>query len=280
MADTPDPQSPLQRFEYYWQGGRIVEYVNRRTSVRSRFPKSPHPRDELIVSVRRIHGRNELQSGLQLTPDRLAECVLRFSRYFCDLATTEMPDEIPPELIYEIIQHARAATDLVTNQWESAGNEEGQSGLFAGTINNVDKFRYFDWEVAIRVQVFSTQTKEKHVGADLGIIMDIGRGSQRVVKASLVQAKRTEGVPVSTSRLPDIADQFSTMQQTTLESYGLIYSDQGTYFVHSDHPDEPITVEMFFKDNLLCRRGDRSRRTVAQAYDRSAVIDVAVAAGT
>ena len=277
--DAAKKSFKLERFEYYWRDGRVVEYVNRRKTTRARFPKVRYPKSELIASVRRVNHRNEVETGPQNTPDRLAEALLRYSRYFCDPETPDIGTEIPPELLRQVVEHAKNATDRVTRQWESVGNEEGQSGLFAGTINDVDKFQYGEWEATVRVQVFSPQIKEPLVGADLGIIVDLRNGPQQVVKAALIQAKRTEGKPASTMNLPDFAEQIGKMRETTDESYGLIYSDDITYLVHSDQPDKPISVERFFSETLLCRLGDRSHRTVAQAYDRAAVIDVTVATG-
>lgn len=269
----------LERFEYYWLNGRVVERINRRRSASVKFPGLYYPKDYLIATIRRMQSSNIVVWGPQDAPERTAEAMLRYSRYFCDPESTDIGTEIPRSLLQTVVEHVSDATERVTKQWESTGNEEGQSGYFAGAINEVEKFQDGEWEATIRLQVFSPQIKEPLVGADMGIIVDLRNGAQRVVKATLVQAKRTEGLPASLIKLPDLRDQLEKMHETTDESYGLIFSNKGTFFVHDINPRKNISVRRFFEDKFVCRRGDRRHQTVAQAYDRSAVIDVTVARG-
>jgi hypothetical protein len=267
------------RFEYYWEKGRVVEYTNHRDGNRGRWPKSQHEPRKLIVAIQRRTSGSVMTNGPAATPDRLAEALLRCSRYYCDTRSKDIGKVVPKELLDRVKKKLRKETDRVTRQWESTANEEGQTGFFAGLINEVSKFQQDDWEATIRVQVFSPQTKEPRVGADMGIIVDLRQGDNRVVKAALVQAKRVDSIPDSPMKLPDLKKQIAQMQKTTNEAYGMIQSPEETYLFDPDAPGEHISIESFFVDKIECRRGDRQRRAVAQAYDRSILIDLTIATG-
>jgi hypothetical protein len=269
-----------ERFEYYWENGRVVEYINHRAGRRGRWPHSVHDPGNLIVAIRRVRQTNHVDFGPQRTSERVRDALLRYSRYDCDPMEMDIGPGVPEELLRAVANQARSVAENVTRQWEACGNEEGQTGFFSGLMNTSSSFRYGEWEATIRVQAFSPQTKEPLVGADVGVIVDLHRAAQRIVKGALVQAKRTRQPPPNPMRLPDLHDQVFTMRQTTRESYGMIYSDYGTYMFHPDEPQEQIGMDRFFSDMIVCRRGDRSEEAVAQAYDRSVVIDITVATGT
>jgi hypothetical protein len=266
-----------ERYEYYWLNGRLVEFVNRKRGQRGRWPHSRYHAEQLVLTVQRVGKRNAFTLGPQETPDRAAEAILRYSRYFSDTRTPDIGSIVPRELREEVSRELADIARRVARQFEGSGNEEGQSGMLSGLANEVGTRRVGEWEVTIRTQVFSPQTKEPRVGADMGIIVDIRQGANRVVKAALIQAKRAEEPVDSPMGLPDIERQMRRMRHTTKESYVLVYSDEETFVVTPDQPDYRIHIEGFFSDIIECRRGDRAHRAVAQAYDRSATIDVTLA---
>lgn len=267
------------RFEYYWENGRIVEYENHHSGHGGPWPMGPHDHDDLIAAVRTVNSHNQLTFGPQATPDRVARALVRFSRHDCDPNTPEIGQSIPGELLHNVSQHVKTLTEMLVDEYIAVGNEVAQSGLFAGVLNSGKVFQFGEWEATIRAQVFSSETKEPKVGADMGIIVDVRRGNDRVVKGSLIQAKREEGWQGDVNKLPRFVGQAKKMQETTHESYGMIFSPDDSYIFSPENPQERIPLDRFFADQLRCRRGDRNPEAVAQAYDQSIVIDMTVATG-
>jgi hypothetical protein len=274
VSNIPEQTDPHLRWDYYWIDGRIKEVVNKRSHKKGRWKADKKNKGKLVVSIRKSAKKLLTDYGPMQTPDRVAESLLRFYRNFANQSLADIGSKIPPELLHRLVDELREAIQKVNRQWEETGNEEGQSGFFAGTLNELQKFIFEGWEISIRVQVFSPNSKEPLVGADIGIICDLKNGEERVVKGALVQAKKTTTEPEDRLSLPDLENQAALMKETTDESYGLVYKPEESYMFRTDHPDNPISVEEFFKDTLICRRGDRDIKTVAQAYDRTAVIDL------
>ena len=219
--------------------GKTVGSSNTRTITavtEGRGPMGPHDHDDLIATVRTVNSHNQLILGPQAMPDRVAQALVRFSRHDCHPHTSEIGQSIPGELLHNVSQHVKALTEMLVDEYIAVGNEEGQSGLFAGVLNSGKVFQFGEWEATIRAQVFSPEKKEPKVGADIGIIVDVRRGNDRVVKGSLIQAKREAGWQGDVNKLPRFVGQAKKMQETTHESYGMIFSPDDSYIFSPQNP--------------------------------------------
>lgn len=269
----------VERYEYFWRNGRVHEHVSRKKGNRGRWPTPPYRREELIMTAQRVGKRNNLTFGPQQTPSRVTEALLRFTRLFTDTSIADIGPLVPSGLRSEIAAELEFVARILVEQFESAAIEESQTGVFTVLSNRIGTKRFGEWEVTIRTQAFSPNTKEPRVGADVGVILDLRQGDRRVVKAVLIQAKRAEEPVSRPMDIQDLQEQVAKMRETTDESYGMIFSDQQAFIFDPDEQDARIDIGDFFLDMLSCQRGDREQVAVAQAYDKSAVIDVTVATG-
>src|SRR5207244_4199726 len=109
--------------------------------------------------------------------------------------------------------------------------------------------------------------KERDLGADIGLIVEVKNNGHRIVKALWFQAKKTERIPESVSALEDLPRQIASMRKQTPEAYTLIYSADGVHVFQGDSLDDPLPLPAVVGDALFCTRGDRTPRVIALTAD-------------
>jgi hypothetical protein len=183
-----------------------------------------------------------------------------------------VPHAVVAELSRRISDITRSLAQDVARNWHNIG---GETDLVAFALPHFNtEFESSAWKVAIRPQVFSSQVKEPHIGADLGWLVDIGIGRQHVSKAIWMQAKRTvydvTSVP-DMFKLKDFSKQFAQMRSRTPEAFGLVFT-----------PDEILvgddkglsTLDSLLTQVVICARGDRRQEIVAETVERYHVVVV------
>jgi hypothetical protein len=214
-----------------------------------------------------------VDEGPAARPDRLAKSVCDYYGFHVDIFVGQ-PDigpQVPPELMRCMTDRVASLVEDLTTKFRSYGGEETSTGAVISKLEG-----YTDsvggWTVRVRLQKFAPNPKEKRVGADIGIILDLSRGQDRVVKAMLVQAKWTDELPSDITKLDKLPGQLQSMRKHTDECYALIYTPNDVYVFRWDDTRHHIELPAFVKEGVVCRRGDRAPNVIAQALDRDYVI--------
>jgi hypothetical protein len=158
-------------------------------------------------------------------------------------------------------------------------NEERTTGALFEHLDGV--YSASGWNVRIVSQGYSSAgagAKEKEIGADIGIIIDIASKQARVLKVLWLQAKRTEQLPQDILGLPDLAGQLNRMQTRTDEGYALIYTPQGVHVFSALDTSSQISLNDLLGTAMECVRGDRNPSLLVDTIDRDFVLEVLVSA--
>lgn len=131
------------------------------------------------------------------------------------------------------------------------------------------------WNVKIYHQGFSSIVKEPHIGADLGVIIDISNDASRVIKVLWFQAKRAshDHTPQSDQNLSGLSEQLEDMRKFTSDGYGLVYTPVGVMVLASEPDTKNYRlkalggIEQFMEKALRCEYGDRRPSAIANTLD-------------
>lgn len=137
------------------------------------------------------------------------------------------------------------------------------------------------WNVRITSQGYSsagTGAKEKEVGADVGIIIDISSHHSRIIKVLWLQAKRTDQLPKNILQLPDLESQLTTMRIRTKEGYALVYTPQGIHVYPALNIEKQLSLDDLLSTAMECARGDRNPSLLVDTIDKDFVLEVLLSA--
>ncbi len=261
------------RAEYYFEPSGLVRRQN--TRARHKRWKLVGDAATLVATIESAPNDSfKVQPGVEETADRIATAV-RMERGMD--APGDSPD-IGPKLPSQVFERIRATADAasakVTTQFGKLGAERPMTGALFSNID--DEFQVGGVNVKVSFQIFGENPKEKILGADGGIVIDISNGESRVIKAIWIQAKQAPDVPAMMSNLSDLGEQARRMRARTSESYGLVFTPDGVRVSRLDGNEERISVGDLIVDAAKCLRGDRSNRIIAQTIDRDWLLLVEV----
>jgi hypothetical protein len=262
------------RSEYYWMDGRVVRRKGLRPSGYGPWQLAGNARDLVCAIERSPAGIERVIPGRAHSREREETAVLMEYDRYAPLGRPDLGRDIPAPLLNEVRKHVASAVSNVTRQFQSLSNEERTTGALTSAMHG--EFTSGGWRVEITTQGYSSvgeRAKEPRIGADLGVIIDVANGAERVMKGMLVQAKRALHVPDDPLDLPQLREQLNRCQEVTRESYGWIFTPQGIMAVREGET-APIEIEEQFADALTCTRGDPKRRVVASAVDRDYTIEL------
>ena len=180
---------------------------------------------------------------------------------------------IPPSVLASFADMVRArvsdAAQSIEANWRNVGGEPDMVALLLARLHFTEQLA--DWTISIRPQVFSSQAKEPHAGADLAWVIQIRTGSTnplRTTKAIWMQAKRSfydVNKPGDIWALKDFAQQFAAMKSRTSEAFGLVFAPDR--IVVGDE-NRVQSLDLLLQDVITCVRGDQSEQVIAESVDR------------
>ena len=88
------------------------------------------------------------------------------------------------------------------------------------------------------------------------------------MKASWIQAKRTEQMPNRLEDLQDVSDQVGEMQRRTKEAYLVVYTPEGIRVFRGTDLNEELTFDHLIVEMLRCPAGDRDRNLIIDTLDK------------
>jgi hypothetical protein len=264
------------RSEYYWIDGRVVRRRVHRSSGYGPWPvRSDEDQDRLVCTIEMSPAGIKLVPGPARTPDREWVAVLMEYGHYAPEGRPDLGRGVPPRLLDRVRRVAEAAVREVTRQFQELGSEERATGALVSKLDA--EYKLEGWRIAITSQGYSSsgkeEPKEKRIGADAGIVIDIANGDDRVVKAMLVQAKRTDEVPDDPFALPGLDEQLPKMREITEEAYVWVYTPDGILANRRDN-DRDISISEQLVAGIICDRGDHRQLVVAVAQDRDYVVEI------
>jgi hypothetical protein len=262
------------RKEYHWIENRTIEKIVCRPENAKRWPfdvKNP----TLVAVIEPRDNSFELRYGPARTDSRVVDAVRHYQGLYTDEKIADFGKDLTTSFIERTARRIKGIINEYTNQYNSFANEEDITGFIKGQLGNFE-FEDDNTRVLIKTWTYARNPKERKLGLDIGVIFDILRGNQRVVKAIWIQAKRSEAQPEDILELPDLKGQLKDMQCYTNEAYALVYTPVGAEMYRADAPKMSIPVEDVMSESLNCKRGDRTPVVVALTGDSKLLIDVLV----
>ena len=270
----------LVRYFYLWKDNRLIELVQRRPTTRHRWHLGRQA-SAVVIWVEETPDGLRWGPGPAATFERVEQAFFRKTRPGLVRSSVDLGLDVPEELAIEIGRRASAAAQDILRNYAELNSEERQTGVLTTGLNRFSVKQADGWEAHIFVQGFSNVTKENATGADLGIVVDIRKGTDATVKSLWMQAKRDPDSVDRPLQLPRLANQLGTMRNHTHEAYGVIFTPERVYAIRADQPDERLDVSTVLIDAVQCRRGDRNERVLANTLDSSSLIEaVIIAPGT
>jgi len=264
----------LERYEYHLIADRIVQRKIVRPAGKKLW-RYNRQSSTLIAVIEPSSESFSVRKGPAATDQLLVDAVRYFQGLLVDPKILDIGSEVPAEFAKHLSSHVGDAIWKAISQYRSFAEEEDITAFLKGLIQS-DSLKYGDWEASIKAWTYSRRPKERDLGVDIGLIIDLLRRDLRVVKALWFQAKKSERRPVSILDLPDLSEQIIKMRSYTPESYALIYTPQEIYAFRGDAPENPLAVESVVFDGVICRRGDRTPRVVALTGDSKVVVEMLV----
>jgi len=262
------------RYEYHLIENRVVERRIRRPASSKRWAYDL-TQSTLIAVLDPDDNSFQLRRGPAATDPLVLDAVLRYERLYADVGTTDISKDLSATVAKDAAVAIKDIINDYAKQFRSFANEEDISGYVKGRLNDTvvsdEKTR-----VVIKTWTYARNPKERQLGVDIGVIFDISRADQRVVKAIWVQAKRSEEAPGDILTLQDLRGQLEDMRVHTSEAYAMVYTANEAQMYRADAPSVLIPVEEIVYDSLICQRGDRDPVVVALTGDSKVVLEVFV----
>src|SRR5690606_29328874 len=153
-----------------------------------RWPRSYKPHfqhDRLVTAVVRRDRRIDFEKGPAFD-ERFMPEVLRLENDVGPTTRADLGKVVPAPVKSEIRKSIERVTTRLSRRFDQYTNE---TGMLDALMDQLDEVVVVDgWKVRLRGQGFSPITKEPHVGADAGWIIEVTNGTDSVVKALWMQA--------------------------------------------------------------------------------------------
>lgn len=263
----------LTRNEFYWITDRLIQEMNHRASVYSRWCLR-RPRKDLVATIEDRGKSKKIEHGPVATSSRIAHALLRDERLHADPDTPDIGIEVPQELIQRGTAVVQSAIGEITRQFSRLAKEERVTGALQYDLNRFGTIEHDGWQLTFILQGFTEKPKEKRTGADLGVIVDLKHAGRQVSKGFWAQAKQADTVPDNPLTLPDLKGQIANMLKRTPEAYGVIYTPNGIEVFQGWESRKRSTLSQVIGDVTACRRGDRRPQFLADTVHRDYLIEM------
>ncbi len=263
-----------ERIEYHWIENRVVPRVLVRPAhvKQWRFNRSERT---LIATIEEQERSLFLEKGPAHSPAREVDAIRLHRDLLVDDSLSDYSASMPTIVRDDLRTKLNEALASLPRQWASFAEETDMTGHLKAELQKV-KVDLAGWRINVRAWTYKRYPKENLIGADMGVIFDVIRGDQRIIKAIWYQAKIDKGLPLED--VEDLAEQTVKMWDLTEEAYILLYS-----------PDQILAMRAFdrrdsqsLSDNLIegavCVRGDRNPRLVANTADIKHVVTFFISA--
>ena len=263
-----------ERYEYLLVDDRLVERRIRRPEgcKRWRFDLSC---PTLVAVIEPSDRSFELRHGPAASDRILVDAVRYYQGLLVDPEIAEIGPRVPAPLAQQIGAHVEKCLAVIASQYKSFAEETDITGFLKGLLER-DFLTEDDWRASVKAWTYTRRPKERDLGLDIGLLIDLLLGEKRVIKAMWFQAKRVREQPASVLDLPDLNEQLTKMRKHTEEAYGLIYDAERVLAYRGDSPSTGHSLGSVVVDGVLCRRGDRAPRVVALTGDARLVIETLV----
>ena len=262
------------RYEYFFDDGRIKRRMVLRPDHVEKW-RFDLEQPNLVAVIEPRSGSFHIREGPAATPERIVDAVRDYEGVLVDATISDVGPLAPADLIRDVISHIETGIAAVLAQFPSYAEETDITGSLKGRIES-PVFEREGWQARVRTWTYSRRPKERELGADVGLIVDLSDGERRVVKALWFQAKKSDGVPETAEQVEDLPRQIASMRKETPEAYTLIYTVDGVYAFEGDNFKSPLELASVVRDALFCKRGDRTPRVVALTADSRILLDVLV----
>jgi hypothetical protein len=255
------------RREYHWLDGRVIPIVQERPSGRGPW-RGPRRNPSLVAAVEESRGGIiRVVEGGAYTDKLMSDAMAQHFGIDDVQGASDGLVAISDSVLDKIAKSVREAVTNVTRQFPKLADEDRTTGaLFSDLDLTIEEG---GWRVRLTHQIFSAKTKEPNTGADGGVIVDIiDREGHRVMKASWIQAKRTEQMPNRLEDLQGVAGQVAEMQTRTKEAYLVVYTPEGIRVFRGTDLNQEITFDHLIREMLRCPAGDRDRDLIIDTLDK------------
>lgn len=264
-----------ERFEYHLIDGRLVERKVTRPAGQKRW-RFRTSCSTLVATIEAGHDSIFIRHGPATCERLVIDAVRHHKGLLVDPEVSDLGPDVPIELAQSVGSHVKNCVARLSAQYPRFAEETDITGFLKGIIER-DDFAVKGWRANIKAWTYTRRPKERDLGLDIGIIIDIVTEESRVIKALWFQAKKVERQPEnSIFDLPDLSDQIERMRRHTEDAYALLYSPKGVLAHGADLPTTGIPVGSIIVDGVTCRRGDRSPRVVALTSDAKLLVEMFV----
>ena len=265
-----------ERFEYHLIEGRMVQRRLPRPQGKKLWRYSLDV--PTLIAVVEPSGRSfSVHPGPAASTSLIVEAVSRYMGLYADPRLPDLGPEVPVELAKDLSLHVAVVLQQALAQYDSFAEETDFTGFLKGALRR-EGFSHDGWNAEIKTWTYKRRPKERDLGVDIGLIVDVIHRDLRTLKALWFQAKLADSLPEDIFVLPDLAEQVSKMQRYTRESYALIYTPEKVLAFRGDQPREALPLDLLVYDGVLCRRGDRDPTVIALTGDSRLVVEMQIVA--
>lgn len=253
--------------DYFWRGDQLDHGVSLLRS-RQELCDAAH----VIRFTTGPQGLERFTRGAAADSDRVRLAV----RHLLQLTPLlPLKTAVPQIIRSDLAEAIRRATQHTQSQYGTFGSEEHQTGSLFDRVSST--WTSGGWTVTVRQQQYSKNVKEKLIGADAGVVVEVrdhlGRG---IRKAAWLQAKRVRALA---SRPPDDAElrrQVGDMRRHTSAAYAILYAANGTEVRGGDNLLQHWTFDDWLDGIVRCERGDTNDDVIIDTFDRSRLLTVVI----
>lgn len=263
-------------YDYYLILGRVVQIVYSRDSHQRIVPDPA--RGDYLATLRDVPGRSSVlvRKSHLLTENLLSQILLmREGRWNEFNSESNIDLQIPENLVEAFVLKIKAAARDVSLQYKVLGQEPLMVGAFFSRL--MGKYSAGSWELDVHYQSFSPIVKENHLGADVGMVLDMAtQTGGRLIKAVWFQAKRSDSIPVDLNMLEGLEGQMEDMESHTTAGHALVFSPSRIVAASSRELRSPKPVQDVLRETLRCHRGDRRPIVLANSFDMKNVVEIII----
>lgn len=262
------------RYEFHWVDGRVVKRRVRRPDGKKQWQHSLHE-DTLIAVIEPSEKGFSFRPGPAFSQHRAIEALLEYKGLLEGLTASDIGTAVPDTVAQHIANYIYHIVDRIKEQFDEFAEETDITGHLKGSLPSAS-FTQDGWKVKIRSWTYTRRPKERDYGIDLGVIADVQRGEERIVKAMWFQAKLAANKPDDILALPDLASQMADMQRHTNEAYALVYTPNDVVVYRGDDSQNALELPTVIAECVQCKRGDTEPIVVALTSDSRVMIEIFV----
>lgn len=265
-----------ERTEYHWDDDRVVPIIIRRPPYVSQWRFDLHD-PTLVATFEELDRTFQWREGRAFTPQRLADAIRIHRSVYADHQTQDFSRSMPRAVRARFEDEVETAIKGILEQWDSFAEETDITGHLKGELSKI-RFELEGWSVHVKGWTYKRYPKENEIGADLGVIFDLIRGDERIIKAVWFQAKIDKGAPID--QIGDLLEQIDKMKKFTDEAYTLLFTRDSAIAMRGTDAGDAMPLSENLADGAACLRGDRNPLIVANTVDCKHVVRFVMSASS